>query len=128
MDFEELIEVLHGLPGRMVYASIEIPDSDDSTIIISSFSGIVEKIHRGGNINLSEHWYVWWTKDGDPKPDGGTIVLHEDGFEFARVKGTGISFEDVLEQGDSIEDTMGEWTVQIRQFGISIDLLVYVWS
>lgn len=124
MTFDELIDAVHGLPGRMVHASVKVPDDGNPTLVVSSFSGIVKEIQRGGAVNMAEHWYIWWEKDGSPKPDHGTVILQRDVFESARVKGTEIAFEDAMDQGQ----TMGEWAIEVRQSGIIIELLAYIWA
>lgn len=106
----------------MVEASVEIPDGGNSTLHLSSFSGVVRSVKQGSARALPEHWYIWWENDGAPKPDHGTIVVRRDGFEGATVKGTELTFDEVVEE----ERTAGEWTVEIRQSWVIVRLAAYV--
>lgn len=124
MTFDELIEVVQGLPGRMVLASVQAPDDGNTDLYVASFSGIIGNVRRGERVDVPEHWNIWWEGDGRPKPIPGMVVLRRDGYEGATVTGTDLDFEHAVEQGQ----TMGEWTIEVHQSGMVIKLLVYVWS
>lgn len=123
MTFEELIEVLKGMPGRMVEAEVGFPDDGGKITNLAKFSGDVEMISQGGAKAPSEHWYLRWQRDGMPKPCGPMISVHSDGYEGAEVKGSGRSLEEVVEDDD---DAGANWEVVIRQHGFVVTLLVYL--
>lgn len=81
LTVEELVEVLDGLPGRMVEANVSV---EDGARQVSSFSGRVEKVVP--NATPTDHWTVWW-KDEAEGPLAPTVILWREGFEGAEVKG-----------------------------------------
>jgi hypothetical protein len=124
VSFEELIEVLKGLPGRAVEAEIGFVDDGGEVRNIAKFSGNIEQVTQGRAQALPDHWYIWWEKDENPKPGVGMVVVRSDGYESVEVKGSGRSLEEVVTED---EDGMGtNWEVIVRQHGFVVTLLIYV--
>lgn len=82
---------------------MRVPDDGSTTLHCRLVSGIVSSIRKSGATAHLEHWHIWWEKNGTPKQDDGTIALCRAGSESARVTGTGVLFDDVVEQ----RETMG---------------------
>jgi hypothetical protein len=116
--------VLKGLPGRTVDAEIGYMDDGGEVRHMASFSGDVERVTKGRARSMPDHWYIWWEKDGKPKPGVGTVVIRDDGYEGAEAKGSGRSLEEVVAEDD--ETTGANWEVIIRQRGFVVTLLIYV--
>jgi hypothetical protein len=85
VNFAETLEVLEGLPGRTVEVVVSVPDDGGELLQLSSFSGVVEKVSKSRRKSGPELWYVWFAKDGKPKPDDGMFTLREEAFEDADV-------------------------------------------
>ncbi len=128
MTFEELVEVLKGMPGRMVEAEVGFHHGGGEITTFAKFSGGIEMVSQGGANTPTERWNVWWERDGHPKPCGPMISVHGDGYEGAEVKGSGRSLEEVVEDDDDAGancDAGANWEVVIRQHGFVVTLLVY---
>jgi hypothetical protein len=121
MDFDETIQVLKGLVGRVVEVSITLPD-DRETIELAGFSGNVNRVERsprGG----PELWRVWF-EDRPHEPGGGIVSIHRTGFEGAEVRGSSRSLEEVIEEDD--ETTGATWEIFVRQYRAQLSFLIYV--
>ncbi|HJZ36696.1 MAG TPA: hypothetical protein VJ204_10545 [Solirubrobacterales bacterium] len=129
MTFDELITVLEGLHGRMVEATIRTPyddiESGSGGMWFGGFSGIVESL-VDVEVSGTNHRTLYWRRDGEPKPDYGSVTIWRDAFERADTRASGQSVEEGLAEGAEEEDMVGMWHIDIYQHGLLIELIVYV--
>lgn len=122
MTVEELIEVVKGLPGRTVEATVAVGEVDERRHFLTAFSGTVAKVTHWKA--PTEHWTIWWEQDGAPKPREGSVTIWRNGYEHAEVKGSGRTLEEVETEDDAETGTL--WEIWIWQSGTVMELLVYV--
>jgi hypothetical protein len=123
VTFDEAIEMLHGLAGRVVEVGVRVPDVAGESVGVAGFSGRVSRLQRSSAVG-PERWYVWFVEEGEPKPMPGHLVLFADTFENATVEGSGLSLEEVIAEED--EESGTTWEVVVRQFGVIVTITVYV--
>jgi hypothetical protein len=125
MTYDETIDVLKGLPDRMVEAWVAIDGA-----VISGFSGIVGNLTDFGS--SGQRWGINWRPDGIPKPHHGAIDLRRDHFVDAQLGyfGTGDPHVDLAEAvaRDEEGDQSGTcWDIEISLTrGVRILLTVYL--
>jgi hypothetical protein len=123
VTFDEAIEMLHGLVGRVVEVDVRVPDDGGESTGVAGFSGRVDRLQRSSAAG-PERWYMWFVEEGGPKPAPGHLVLRADTFEDATVEGSGLSLEEVIAEED--EESGTTWEVVVRQFGVIVTIIVYV--
>ena len=124
MTFEDALEAVKGLPGRMVEVAIYWPQADRQVFSLGAFSGVVREVTKSSARGFSDHYYVWFEEDGQPKPNHGHFCLDRETFEGCEVKGSGRSLEDVVEADD---DSMGtNWEIVLQHRGVVTEVLIYL--
>jgi hypothetical protein len=127
MTYDELIETLAGLSGRMVEATIrtpyEDPESGSGGEWYGSFSGEVDRLGDEA-VSGTGHRTLYWREEERTRPHEGSITVWRRGFEGAEVKGTDRTLEEVVAEEEEGQGTT--WTVNIFQRGLLIELTIYI--
>ena len=134
MTYDELIQLLGGLEGRMVEATIRTPYDDpeggSGGEWFGGFSGIVG--HLGDEqISGPDHRTLYWREPERNRPHEGSITLWRQGYERAEVRASGRTPEEALAEYEDalaeVESGIGStWTVDIFQRGLLIELTIYI--
>ena len=116
-DFDEVLQLLRGLVGRIVEPSVFLPQ-DDGGFSVMRFSGTLKAIDQRGD----DRWHLEWDYDRQALPCEPAITLWRDRFLEAELDFTG-AVEDGFEE---IDETRGHNTfLKIRSKGFIVDLISY---
>jgi hypothetical protein len=120
MDYDETLDVLKGLPGRIVEINVWRRGHEQQGYPLASSNGRagrVEKVRTGG-------WAVWF-EDQHTGPGAALFAINPTIFDGAHIEHSDRPLEQVIaEEGD--QPTGTTWAIWIRQAGIVTEVLVYI--
>jgi hypothetical protein len=94
-EFSELLDMLRGMRGQMVEATIFLP-WDDGRFPIAAFSGTLSEVEFMEH-SRSPRWVLSWIRDGEPKPREAEVGIWERRFIRAELEFTGDPDEGLAE-------------------------------
>jgi hypothetical protein len=134
MTYDELIQLLGGLEGRVVEATIRTPYDDPESGSggewFGGFSGTVG--HLGDEQSCGpDHRTLYWREPERNRPHEGSITLWRRGYERTEVRSSGRTLEEALAEYEDalaeVESGIGStWTVEIFQCGLLVELTIYI--
>jgi hypothetical protein len=116
-EFDELLQLLRGLIGRMVEPSVFLPQDEDGFSVMH-FSGILKSVEErdGGR------WHLEWEYDKAARPCEPAITIWRDRFLEALLDFSG----DVEDGFEDVDESRGHNTfLKIRSKGFTLDLISY---
>jgi hypothetical protein len=120
-DFSELIEMVRGMRGQMVEATLFLP-WDDGQFSIAAFSGTLREVELRRQLR-DPRWVLSWVEDGEGKPRYPQVGIWERRFIRAELEFTGDPDEGLAE----LDETHGQNIfLKIYSEGWILDLTGYV--
>jgi len=120
-DFNELVDMLRGMRGRMVEATLFLP-WDDGRSAIASFSGTLKEV-KFREDSIDPRWVLIWMEDGESKPLFPEVAIWERRFIRAALEFTGDPDEGLA----AIDETRGHNIfLKIYSEGWILELTGYV--
>jgi hypothetical protein len=118
-SFSDVLDILKGLIGQVVDASVFLPH-DDGGFPVASFSGVIEEL---AEVTLTaDRWKLMWRRDTETEPFAPSITLWPDGFLEAELSSSGEA-EDGFEE---IDESIGHNAfIKIQFEDVVADLTVY---
>lgn len=120
-DFGELVDLLRGMRGHMVEATVFLP-WDDGKFPVAAFSGTLQDVEfREGS--QDPRWVLSWAQDGDAKPRYPEVGIWDRRFIHAELEFTGDPDEGLAE----VDETRGHNIfLKVYSEGWTLDLTSYV--
>lgn len=116
-DFDEVLEVVRGLRGKLVEASVFVPE-DDGKCPVVHVGGILQSVE----MTREDRWLLLWTPERG-NPSEVFVALSSNRFQKAELTFTG-------EEGDSFTDdvkvTGHNAFLKIWLDSAIVDLIVYI--